>query len=435
MKTILAFCMLLTFSITKAQGPQQLVTVPVTSWGGTAKGWLYLPQDYNSTTKKYPVVFFYHGVGEAGTDPNRMLWQGIPQLIAGGMRPDNIINPADGQSYSFIVLSIQAQWWSPDPNWLPYEINWLKQNYRIDTNRLYVTGLSAGGQQVCAAISTPETGKLIAASVPMSPASAISDNGRTVAAYGIETWFLSGSSDGNFTGNAVNSNTTCNNALSGSSKLNLYPGGHCCWNTYYNINWNDPASGLSVWEWMLTNKRQPSDALPVNFLSVDIKKEAGGIKLNWKVADEVNVSKYEVEKSRDGRTYTTIGYVLAGELTQYSFTDASFTSKSFFRIKSVDHDGQYKYSSVVSYNSGKSSVVIKIFPVPAKNEITIQHPLAQGNSRIIVHSADGRALKKVFAMAGSQQTSIDISLLKSGIYYLKHWNEENSVETMQIVKE
>src|SRR5215210_5410131 len=78
-----------------AQGPQKLVTVPVGS-GISVKGWLYLPADYNNTSKSYPVVLFYHGAGEAGTDPFWLFNAGIPNLILNGMRPDNIINPADG---------------------------------------------------------------------------------------------------------------------------------------------------------------------------------------------------------------------------------------------------------------------------------------------------------------------------------------------------
>ena len=272
--TLLVFSILLLTFISKAQGPQQLVTVPYNTWtSAKVKGWLYLPADYATSTTNYPLVVFYHGLGEAGTDPNKLLSNGIPKLIASGMRPDNITSPADGKKYSFIVLSVQHWSWSPDPAWLPYQLNWMKNNYRIDTNRVYVTGMSAGGQQsVRAASNNDDVSRLVAAAVPMSPANAADFDPNLIQQNKIETWFFSGSTDGNYTQNATTYSTQCNRVYPGSSKLNIYSGGHCCWNTYYNTSWKDATTGLSVWEWMLQYSKEPSEALPVNFHSLDIKK-------------------------------------------------------------------------------------------------------------------------------------------------------------------
>jgi predicted esterase len=428
MKKILLISMVLSAFVVKAQGPQQLVNVPVSPWG-TKSGWLYLPQDYNTTTKRYPVVFFYHGIGEAGTNPYSVLNQGIPKLIAEGMRPDNIINPGDGQAYSFIVLSVQDQWWSPDPNWLPYELAWLKQNYRIDTNRVYVTGLSAGGQTSFGTIVTnPAISSLIAAAVPMSPATLSSYDPSLVNQNNIETWFFAGNSDGTFTTNAATYSTQCNTQYPGSSRLNMYTGGHCCWNTYYNINWNDPASGLSIWEWMLLNRREVP--LPVKFESFEVKKESNSVKLLWKVSEEVDVAHYEIEKSSNGRDYSKIGAVPAAQQTTYSFNDVQVSS-SYYRIKSVDADGKYKYSSVVRFNGKTSTIMLKAFPIPTSDAVTVQHPLG---GKIEIVSATGNIIRSV-ATKATQQTTMDIASLQKGIYYLRFVDADNNIETLHIVKQ
>lgn len=432
--SILLSILLYSFTV-HAQGPQQLRDVPYDSWpGATVKGWLYLPADYATTTKKYPVVFFYHGVGEAGTNPYTVLNNGLPNLIANGMRPDNITNPVDGQQYSFIVLSVQHWSWSPNPNWLPYELAWLKQNYRIDTNRVYVTGLSAGGQSTFSATTiNNNVSHLIAAAVPMSPAYVWPYDPSLIAQNEIETWFFSGSSDGNYTANATTYSNECNAQYPGSSKLNIYSGGHCCWNTYYNIAWEDPATGLSIWEWMLTNTRQSaSSPLPVNFISLDVRKEYSGVKLTWKVADEINVLKYEVERSDDGKNFVKVGEVMAGSQSEYSFITSQ--SAKFYRIKSVDIDGKYKYSTIVRFNGGKTEVLIKAFPMPVQNELTVQHPTAIKGSRIEINGIDGRTIRNIQPDVGNQQTSIDVSILKSGFYFVKFIDNSGS-EIIKISKQ
>lgn len=424
MKKIILICLVLCATLSHAQGPQLLVNVEYDSWpGATVPGWIYLPADYATTTKNYPVVFFYHGVGESGTNPYQLLSQGLPNLIANGMRPDNITNPSDGKQYSFIVLSVQHWSWSPNPNWLPYEVAWLKKNYRIDTNRLYVTGLSAGGQSTYnAVVNTPSASHLIAAAVPMSPATIGAYDPALVSTNNIETWFFSGSTDGSYTANATQYNTDCNVAYPGSSKLNIYPGGHCCWNNYYNTAWRDPVTNLSVWEWMLTNQRASAAPLPVNFVSLAIKKENDGARLTWKVADEENVSRYEVEKSNNARNYIIVGSVPARIQTSYTFTDLQVSAKSYYRVKSVDLDGKYKYSSILIFNDNKSAVVLKAFPIPAHNDLTLQHPTADGNNRIFIHGADGRLLKTIIPQLQTQQTIIDCSVLVPGAYFIKYGN-------------
>ncbi|HEV7621269.1 MAG TPA: hypothetical protein VGO09_06030 [Flavisolibacter sp.] len=263
--------LLLLFSLSSlGQGPQQLVSVPNSAWSSTVKGWLYLPADYQTSAKQYPVVFFYHGVGEAGTDPMKLLNQGLPQLIANGMRPDNIINPSDGLYYSFIVLSVQDQYWSPDPAWLPYELAWLKNNYRIDTNRVYVTGLSAGGASTFGvAINADNISSLISAAAPMSPAGVSTTDSTSIQKYKIRTWFFCGDHDEmGFLPSTKNYNAICNRQYNGSSNLTIYPGGHCCWDSYYDVNWRDASSGLSVWQWLLTNAKQLPEPLPIHFKSI-----------------------------------------------------------------------------------------------------------------------------------------------------------------------
>jgi hypothetical protein len=186
---------------------------------------------------------------------------------------------------------------------------------------------------------------------------------------------------------------------------------------------------------MLTNRRQTFTPLPVNFLSFDVKKDVAGIQLTWKVGTEENVSRYEVEKSKDGKTFTIIGSVSASAQNQYSFTDQQLQDKSFYRIKSVDFDSKYKYSGIVYFSQGKTSVVLKAYPVPAQQETFLQYPTAKSNSKISITSGDGKVLQEIRPNPGSQQSLIRLNNIKAGLYLISYEDGDGNSETIKFIKQ
>lgn len=96
---------------------------------------LYLPDEYSKdTSAKFPLILFLHGSGERGTDVEKVKANGLPKLIA------------EGKKFPFIVVSPQAP---EDGGWesrtLFLLLKDLRKRYRIDGDRLYLTGLSMGG--------------------------------------------------------------------------------------------------------------------------------------------------------------------------------------------------------------------------------------------------------------------------------------------------
>lgn len=99
----------------------------------TTKYLLYLPKDYETSDKKYPLMLFLHGAGESGNDLDKVKVHGPPKIVE---------NKTD---FPFIVVSPQ----SPGRGWQPDVLNGLLDDviakYRVDTDRVYLTGLSMGG--------------------------------------------------------------------------------------------------------------------------------------------------------------------------------------------------------------------------------------------------------------------------------------------------
>jgi hypothetical protein len=177
--------------------------------------------------------------------------------------------------------------------------------------------------------------------------------------------------------------------------------------------------------------------LPVNFVSFKGYKTSTGNELVWKVAQQVNVKGYDVERSNDGIQFFKIGYVAAADnQDSYTFTDIQpAVGTVYYRIKNVDSDGAYKYSTVVSIKNGAASIVLRAFPIPAQNHVTLQHNEAGSSALISLVGFDGRVVKTIRPSVGSMQTEINLSGLPSGMYMVRYDNGKGQVETLKLVKQ
>ena len=185
-----------------------------------------------------------------------------------------------------------------------------------------------------------------------------------------------------------------------------------------------------------SNILTPGASLPVNFMGVNAKKVTKGTEVRWNVAEEMNVSRYEVQKGTNAGDLKTIGVVFAGEKTSYSFIDENPSQGlSFYRIRSVDNDGKFKFSTVISFSNGRSAAVLRAFPMPAQNQVTIQHGTIEGKAQISIAAEDGRIVKRQLLAAGSMQTAVDLTGLKAGLYLVRLENSNGEVETLKLIKQ
>jgi predicted peptidase len=96
---------------------------------------LFTPKGYDPKgDKHWPLMLFLHGAGERGTDLSKVAVHGPPKIVKS--RPD----------FPFIVVSPQCpndQIWSNDV--LLALLDDVIATHKVDTNRVYLTGLSMGG--------------------------------------------------------------------------------------------------------------------------------------------------------------------------------------------------------------------------------------------------------------------------------------------------
>jgi predicted peptidase len=103
---------------------------------------MFVPNDYNKSKRKWPLILFLHGHGESGEDVNLLLKHG--PIKEGVMRPDFPFLVVAPQCPKPQVSRIANAWRDLQPDVLQI-IDEVKSKYRVDTNHFYLTGLSMGG--------------------------------------------------------------------------------------------------------------------------------------------------------------------------------------------------------------------------------------------------------------------------------------------------
>jgi hypothetical protein len=184
-----------------------------------------------------------------------------------------------------------------------------------------------------------------------------------------------------------------------------------------------------------TSAQTSNITLPVKFSAFDARTMNGSVSLNWTVGTEENVSGYEIERSFDGNSFSKIGFVNASGESTYSFLDTKPSSITYYRIKSLDVNGRYNYSTIALVKAGASIIVLKAFPSPFIKNVSIQHATATAGSIISVSSEDGRIVKSIIPAIGTQQTEVDLSFAKAGMYLVRYISGTGEVGTLKILKQ
>jgi predicted peptidase len=214
-----------------------------------------LPARYDSVLKKYPLLIFIHGAGEMGngsTDLYKVANVGVPALIKNKQFPPAF--KVNDTSYSFIVISPQCKTVPSDVD-MNALLDHAISKYRIDTTRIYVSGLSMGGGVTW--VFGAASAQRISAIVPICGASSPTDSrAQKIAQAGLAVWAFHNKNDSTVTYTNSTGYVTKINGFGANpqAKLTLWlTGGHNAWTKACN-----PATkeeNMNMYEWMLQYHR------------------------------------------------------------------------------------------------------------------------------------------------------------------------------------
>lgn len=186
-------------------------------------------------------------------------------------------------------------------------------------------------------------------------------------------------------------------------------------------------AGHTVLKNIVINKNIFSGALPLSFGALSGFVNGGNIIVKWKVYQESAVYRYEVERSTDGRNFTSTGsvFVSSGSPSekQYSFTDIHpQTGMNYYRIAALSTGGHKQYSAILSVRFEKGyQIISNVYPAVSKGRFTVLLSSPRMvKTNISVTSTKGR---KVYSAStnvnGDQLYTIDISNQSAGVYFLE----------------
>ncbi len=178
--------------------------------------------------------------------------------------------------------------------------------------------------------------------------------------------------------------------------------------------------------------------LSVNFISISANRNSNAVLVNWKVAAEQDVLRYEIERSADGRSFSNAGTVTANGSSSYSWSDGSaLQQSSYYRIKSIDRTGKIKYSGIVKISLGNETSMIRVWPNPVEgSELNLQfknQPAGRYDIRLL--DATGRVIFVTSAQHadGNSMETIKLSQgIGTGFYQLEVIAPDKTVSVQKL---
>ncbi len=201
-------------------------------------------------------------------------------------------------------------------------------------------------------------------------------------------------------------------------------------NTTYYIRVYDPALGFgkggSGDEKAMGTIKASGSLLPIQLARFNGEAMAKMNLLEWVTSAEKNVAYFAVERSINGESrWLEVGKVSAvGNSVNeqyYSLEDEAPLALSYYRLKTVDNDGAVYYSKVISITQKVNIGDIRVYPIPASKDLTVQFVNdTKEEVEISLVDINGRIVyaAKESAFIGSNRIVLDVNNIPSGVYSL-----------------
>lgn len=210
--------------------------------------------------------------------------------------------------------------------------------------------------------------------------------------------------------------------------------------TWYDFTVTNVAASKAANRFILVFKRTAVVVLPVNFVSVSARRQADRtIAINWSVANEINIIRYEVERSANGTNFTGIMTIDANGSTGYGKTDLSpLAADNFYRIRAIGLGNEVIYSSIVKVAPLTAHANMAVYPNPVLNKQmnVVFTGQAKGSYTLQLTNMRGQVVYNGTVKVNTDNFNRQVSLnpaLAGGSYQLNIISPDGSIKTIQVL--
>ncbi len=425
------------------------------------------PVDYETNpTRKYPLLVYFGGTGERSQVPNNntvelcpALYWSMPSRINSGQFPNEVV--FNGQSYSYFVVMPFIQtgdghFWDPiDPGAM---IDYVLQHYpgRIDVNRIYLTGMSRGTEDIMGWLSSSVTNArriaatFLTANCYSNAQPDFNQRVSNLATSNTHIWGLSCSLDALCSPLAMQAYVNGINAQNpGHALYTSYtdppppstivycPGGfagyHYAWNFGYSPVENRPpeTGGKNPYEWMIQFSTNIS--LPVVLKDWTARFDNNKVLLQWTTSNEFNTKEFVIQRSTGSGNFENILTVPAAIASsterKYSVVDNQpIKGESLYRLVLYDQDGKETIFSVKRISMPEKWNDNVVIPNPVSGGVVSVYMKLDKTQQVSFRLVDltGRVLHQQTKQisSGMTQYTANVGTLQKGVYLVQIIGED-----------
>ena len=221
---------------------------------------------------------------------------------------------------------------------------------------------------------------------------------------------------------------TYTNANNGTYECTMVIGGGCVTRTFSSI---------------LTGS---CGLLPIKLESIVAAPKDCAIEIKWSVQQEINATKYVVERSKNGSQFDNNGEVIAVNNINgsvYTFVDKMPNAGvNYYRLKMIENDGTFTYSKIVSVKStcAENEQRVSIYPNPVKDKnVNIAvNSLFGGSINVTFINLTGQQVKKekIQLNIGDTFKNIRLNEVAKGLYLVRVTDDSGrEIATQKIIVE
>ena len=189
-------------------------------------------------------------------------------------------------------------------------------------------------------------------------------------------------------------------------------------------------------------------ALPVTLVNFWGQKQAADNILYWTTATEINNKGFELQRSIDGNTFTTLSFIPSkatngnsSSLLNYEAVDLQpSTGNNYYRLKQVDKDGNASYSNIVLLKGDETTIatVVAVYPNPVTDHLDVMITTKENaNVSLMITDMNGKTItiQNAQLAPGTNRMRVNTSLLVRGTYAVKIQTADgNAIHTSLFMK-